>query len=230
MSERHPSGVAPWRGPVLVCFAVREEAKYFSTAHLGQTQAEILVTGIAARNAAAVVRGRLSQGKPRLVLTCGFAGALVSHLRPGAVIYSADEGTPVGPALSALGAVPVSFHCAPRVASSAAEKRRLAAETGCAAVEMESGVIRTICYEQNIPSATVRVISDGADEDLPLNFNALMTPEWRIDFAKLAGRLIRSPGKIVALLRFQRQTQTAARELANTLSELLRRLPVIALL
>jgi hypothetical protein len=66
--------------------------------------------------------------------------------------------------------------------------------------------------------ATVRVISDIADENLPLDFNALTTPEMTMDFFKLAMAVAKSPGRIPSLLRLQRQTATAAKALAEALA------------
>ena len=88
-------------------------------------------------------------------------------------------------------------------------------------MEMESSVIRNLCREWKIPSATVRVISDTAHDDLPLDFNALMTSDDRIHYGKLALAVLAAPRKISQLIAFQRQTMTAARELGRVLNELL---------
>ena len=69
--------------------------------------------------------------------------------------------------------------------------------------------------------ATVRVISDTADETMPLDFNTLTTSDMKMDYAKLVLALLRVPGKLPALLRLQRQTQAAARVLALFLQRLL---------
>jgi len=106
------------------------------------------------------------------------------------------------------------------VRQAAAEKRALRDSTGADAVEMESSVIRTLCREWKIPSATVRVISDTAEDDLPLDFNALMTSDDRIHLGKLALAVFSSPRRFPQLLAFQRQTLTAARELGRVLNEL----------
>ena len=86
---------------------------------------------------------------------------------------------------------------------------------------MESSVIRNLCREWKIPSATIRVISDSAQDDLPLDFNALMTSEDQIDYGRLARAILVSPRKIPQLIAFQRQTVMAARELGRVLNELL---------
>jgi len=91
--------------------------------------------------------------------------------------------------------------------------------TGADAVEMESGIIRAICREHNIPSATVRVISDPANEDLPLDFNLVLDAGQNLRRGKLALALAKSPGKIGALLQLRRQTRKAAERLAQVLTK-----------
>lgn len=102
-----------------------------------------------------------------------------------------------------------------------AEKAELRRTTGADAVEMESAVIRTICRERKIPGATIRVISDTANEDLPLDFNALMTSRQKISFLKLAMALVKSPQKVPRLMSLQSNTRLAAKRLAGVLEELL---------
>ena len=85
---------------------------------------------------------------------------------------------------------------------------------------MESQYICAVCGDQGIASATVRVILDTADEDLPLDFNHVMTANYRINFLKLGFLLLKSPGKIKSLLRLQRDGREAAAALAKVLSHL----------
>jgi len=127
----------------------------------------------------------------------------------------------LSPALLAAGAQPSRFHCADRVAASAKSKRTLRLSTGADAVEMESGIIRAICRENEILSATVRVISDAASEDLPLDFNRLMDADQNLNYGKLAAALVKSPGRIGALLRLKKQTQAAAEKLAQVLVKII---------
>ena len=203
--------------PVLVCFAVKEEAAPFRRLIGARKDITVLVTGMGRINAGRSVRAALSPVKPGLVLTCGFAGGLNPELTTGTIVFSTDDAGDLSKALLACGAHPTRFHCASRVATTAAEKEALRKETGTDAVEMESGTIRALCRERGIPSATVRVISDTAGEDLPLDFNRLMTPEHQLDFGKLAWAIVCSPGKLRGLLRLQRQTKAAAERLAVAL-------------
>ena len=122
-------------------------------------------------------------------------------------------------ALEAAGGRAATIHCAGRVVSKAEEKRALRKLTGADAVEMESGIIRAICREHNIPSATVRVISDPANEDLPLDFNLVLDAGQNLRRGKLALALAKSPGKIGALLQLRRQTRKAAERLAQVLTK-----------
>jgi nucleoside phosphorylase len=160
-------------------------------------------------------------GKPAVVLSAGFAGALAPSLRVGEVLFDADEPSGLAPVLAQAGATRGTFHCAERVAATAAAKRALRAATGADAVEMESGVLRALCRDHGIPSATVRVISDAAEDDLPLDFNDLMTERWRLNYWRLTAQLLRRPAALGRLLRFRRQLARAAEDLAAVLLNVL---------
>jgi hypothetical protein len=66
----------------------------------------------------------------------------------------------------------------------------------------------------------VRVILDTANEDLPLDFNQLMTADQKMSYGKLALALAKSPGKVGALLRLRQQTEAAAGKLAEVLGRI----------
>jgi len=226
------------RGPVgavasppvglLLFFAVEEEMKFFAPHRAAAkgfslgTTFQVWVTGMGRKNAAENVREAIACLKPERVITAGFAGGLNPTLRCGTVIYDEDFDAGFGPDLEESGALPAKFYCHRRVAITAGEKAALWQETKADAVEMESSVIRTICRELHIPSATIRVISDDAHQDLPLDFNALMTSEDRINYLKLIGAVLGHPGRIPKLIEFQLQTIQASQKLGAALEELLR--------
>ena len=206
---------------VLVCFAVKEEARAFQKLAGARENLKAILVGMGKRNAERAIRAALAKERPQLVLTCGFAGGLRPDLAMGTVVFAADPETCLEPALLAAGAKPARFHCADRVAATAEEKRALWESTGADAVEMESQVVCAVCREQRIPSATVRVILDTSNEDLPLDFNLFMTGERKMSYGKLALALAKSPGKIGALRRLQQNSEEAAGKLAQVLTAVL---------
>lgn len=204
---------------ILVCFAVKEEAAPF----LKRLPAgvEILVTGMGKAATERAMKAALDKHNWTLVLTCGFAGGLNPALRPETVVFDAPPDFPLHRALLEVGAVAARFHCADRVAVTAMEKETLREQTGADAVEMESDIIRRLCHERGLPSATVRVISDAAHEDLPLDFNKLVRPDGKIHLGKLSGTILRRPHKIPALVALGTRTKSAAARLASVLHAVL---------
>lgn len=206
---------------ILVCFAVKEEARPFVTVAKSLERVSVLVTGMGRINAASRFHEASAALRPGLVVTAGFAGGLNPALACGAVLFQADADSGLEPVLRSAGAIAGSFYCAERVAITAKEKEQLWHKTKADAVEMESETIRQLARERGVKAATVRVVLDTANQDLPLDFNQLMTPDMRLHGPKLALAIARAPGTIPALLRFQKQTRLAAAALANVLQKVL---------
>jgi len=202
--------------PVLVCFALKEEAGAFKRLVAGSPAVSILVTGMGRENSRRALLHRLKVLTPEFVMTCGFAGGLNPELTVGDVIFTTRDRE-LHTRLLAARAKAASFHCAERIATTVAEKAELRRTTGADAVEMESEAFEQVCREQGLRLATVRVISDTAGENLPLDFNQLSRPDWTLDYGKLAWTVITSPGKIPALLRLQQNSSAAADQLAAVL-------------
>ena len=173
----------------------------------------VLITGMGVGNAEHAVREALKEVRPARVFTCGFAGALNPELTIGEVVCTRENLVP--------GATPVTFVCATRVAITVAEKSALRAKTGADVVEMESAVIARVCREAGVECVTLRAISDTAQEDLPLDFNALMTPDENLSPIKLARAVLKAPQKIPALMRLGKNSAQAAARLAEVLEQAL---------
>ena len=208
--------------------------------------AAVVASSTAKANDAASFATREGACAPQLVLTCGFAGGLNPDLKLGDVVFEifpcssrgneaqtkignrkSEIGNELEPPyvvcnekLLAAGAKQARLFCADRVATTAAEKKKMRDETGADAVEMESAAIHAVCAEHGIACVTIRVISDTASEDLPLDFNELAKPDKSLDFGKLAWAIAKSPGKIPQLMQLQKKTKFAAERLAAVLSKI----------
>ncbi len=207
--------------PTLVLFALPEEAAPFQRLAGGLPGIQTRVTGMGRKNSEAALIAALAETSFARVLTCGYAGALNPALRAGDVLFDCDELPALRAAFLAAGALEARFHCHTRIAATAAEKRSLRSACEADAVEMESGVVRQLCRHRDIPSATLRAVSDTAGEDLPLDFNRLVTPACRLHAGRLAAAILRRPTCVSGLLRLRRQSRLAARELARVLAQAL---------
>lgn len=204
----------------LVCFAVTQESKPFLRRVPPSPHLEILVTGMGPENARKSFERQLTISQPDRVFTCGFAGGL-NPAYPCNQVFFETSSPELTLLLQKAGAQAARFLCTNRVAATADEKRALRSRGGEDLVEMESGVIQSICRSRGLPCATVRVISDAANEDLALDFNQLMTPDYRLSGLKLAGALLRHPGRIPALMQLGKTTAGAAESLADVLERTL---------
>lgn len=212
----------PSKPAVSVCFALAEEAGPFKK--LYGENVPVFLTGIGRENAERTAREFLANNSPGLLLTCGFAGGLVPDLKVGDVIFEIPPGgddssyAEVRSKLMAAGARPAKFFCADRIASTAAEKKKLREDTQADAAEMESGAIQLICRGNGTRCVTVRVISDAAGDDLPLDFNQFLKEDKTLDMSRLMMAVARAPWKMGALMQLQQNTKLAAQKLAEVLA------------
>lgn len=185
---------------------------------------DVLVTGMGSRNAQRSIETFLQDRRPDWVITAGFAGGLDPGCPRGTVGLSSDPAFLDSIRSNRSDPVPMTFHESLRVIPTPEGKAALRRQTGCQAVDMESATIRRVCHGRGIPSATIRVISDDANEALPLDFGALMGPDDRMDWTRFALTLLRSPSLIPELMRFQRRLGDCSGQLAQVLVEVVQHL------
>jgi hypothetical protein len=207
---------------VLICFAVPEEARFFRPP-TGFPSRRV-VTGIGARNAKTAIQDQLAREVPRMVLTCGFAGGLAPEHPLGQVLYDDSQAGPLQGRLADLGLQQGRFVHSDRVLVTPSEKARLREVTMADAVEMESSVIVTACRKQGVPVLVLRVISDTADESLPMDFNQYARVDGGVAMGRLLLGIAGHPAVIPRLIAFRRRLNRAAQALGGALQEVLPRL------
>lgn len=202
---------------LLLCFAVREETSGLPRMIREENSFKVLITGMGSHNARRTVEEALRRVRTQGVISCGFAGGLNPELPVGTVLFDGDADGGMAERLERAGARRGRFASSPRVLITREEKRALWRSSGADAVEMESAAIREVCAQHGLRCLTLRVISDGANEDLPLDFNECLSENSRPRPGRILMSLLRSPGRIGGLLRLHRQTRRAAARLGEVL-------------
>lgn len=175
--------------------------------------------GLAGR-AADAAKEYLGMGMDGLV-SVGFCGALNPAFRVGA-IFVAAEVLGVGPVLAPASARPYQsgrLLSVDRVVSTASERAELHSH-GADAVEMEASAVGTRAAQWKIPFYAVRVVTDTADENFPLDFNRVRDAQGRFSRAKiLAAAALRPATLLPELWKLNRRSKCAAKALGDFLAD-----------
>ena len=107
------------------------------------------------------------------------------------------------------------FYTAEKVLTTAEEKSQLA--TKADVVEMESFDIVKEGYAWGARSVAIRAISDRADEDLPIDFNRTISSDNRVSVPRVLAEVAKNPRTLRPLIRFGKQSRSAAEALARFL-------------
>jgi adenosylhomocysteine nucleosidase len=167
-----------------------------------------------------------------LCITTGFAGALRPEYQI-ADILAAREVVPDQSRAKVLGGRIESTERLLKIAASCGAKvvnrfysspsaigkiqEKAALKDFADAVEMESFEVLAEALAWMTEAIAVRAISDMANEDLPLDFDQVVTNEGELSMTRLAGQIVRQPSAIPDLLRLGKRSGAAAKRLADFL-------------
>lgn len=201
----------------------------------------VVETGVGSVAADRAATWAANRGDVQWFVSAGFAGALDEQLSPGdfllakSVLRSGAEPQPTDLAIDAptkrvhLGTLLSCEH----LVRTADERRRLAAGSGALGCDLEThalfaairraplnvnpidgGVLTPRCY-------SVRIISDGMQDELPVEIDVLARQEnWAGRLGAAAGALFRKPGIAKDLLKFQNESLKLADRLARFLEQM----------
>jgi adenosylhomocysteine nucleosidase len=217
---------APWRKRRDFRKHTNGVAEFFA-ARIAETEVNVLLTGVGGKNAWLEATKIVWDGDVDVCISSGLAGALRPQYHLGEVLAAREiqaigwkravssDAKLVRLAEEHGARIVDAFYSADRVISLASEKRELGRVAD--AVEMESGEVLHEAAAFGARGIAIRGISDAADEDLPLDFNKVMTPTGQVSMSRILGEVVRHPMSTPALMRFGSQSRMAAEKLAGFL-------------
>jgi nucleoside phosphorylase len=171
----------------------------------------------------AVMVAELSSSRLEAIVSVGICGALDPALQLNQVMVadrvvaadsheSFDCQKPNGEGTAVTGVV-LSVD---RVAWTVDEKAALRAQGGDA-VEMEAAGVAAKARQADVPFFCIKVVSDRADEPLPMDMNQMRTREGRFARGRIGSYAITHPNALGGLLRLKRRADDAAQALGGFL-------------
>lgn len=157
-----------------------------------------------------------------LLISAGFAGALIDGLRVGDLLLAQNFLTAnIGRAQAIFSHFNVrtgDLLTVSRILDSSQERTRAAQQSGALAIDMETECIARACAEHALPLLSLRVISDTPARPLPAPPEVLFDLAYqRTRRGRLAAHLITHPPALLRLMRFARQIRKARKILTNAL-------------
>lgn len=153
------------------------------------------------------------------IVTTGFCGALDPALAPADVVVcdrviDSDSNRRFRTA-DAFGATCLSGD---RVIQSAREKAELRQTTGAGVVEMEAAGVAAEAEALGVPLHCIRVVTDTADEDMRIDFNAARDETGRFRTGRILASALRRPRTgIPELLKLNERAKLASERLGDYL-------------
>lgn len=216
---------------ITVLFALPDEARAFKS-NIISTTVRVAVSGMGAAKAKQAVESLFPQTSDQdLLLVCGFAGGLKEGLEVGTVVLpesvlsaeAQNEALTIDDRIvwiaeaGGVKSVKGKLVSVPNVLTSREEKRACAERTGAIAVDMETFAAVKTAQALGVRCAAIRVISDGVDDALPLDFNAFSNAQGEPDRGKIITHVLLHPRKIPALIKLGARSSKAAKNLATFL-------------
>jgi adenosylhomocysteine nucleosidase len=191
-------------------------------------------SGIGQKLAADAARDVIVGYEPKWLISAGFAGSLSESVRRGHIVMPNEVVNASGESLSiGLGMQPTEKLHTGRLLTvdqlirTAADKRTMGADQQAIACDMETFAIAKECARSGIKFLSVRIISDGLEDELPKEIDQLMREK---NLAKQAGialhALMKRPGAALDFWKLRDEANKAAEKLAKFLLQVIPQLPV----
>jgi adenosylhomocysteine nucleosidase len=167
----------------------------------------------------------VEQGVDGLV-SFGLAGGLDPGLRPGDMVVpewvrDGDRTYATAYELSTRLGLRRGILLAGRaVVATAIEKAKLFAQTGAAAMDLESGAVGRVAARHAIPFAALRAICDPAGRDLPPASLAALDRHGRVAILSVLASIARHPRQLPSLVALSRDAFIAHAALKRRVSTL----------
>ena len=184
-------------------------------------QLTLVCGGIGSPHALAATRWAIASEKPEVVMSVGFAGALVPDCKvgdmvtPGTVI---DESTGEVFSLRVGSGVLVSS----TAVASPRGKRELASRYGAQTVDMEAAAVARAAREGGIPFLVVKAISDEVDFCLP-PLQQFVSEAGTFQTSKFLAHVVVRPTVWPGVLQLGTHAKKASSQLCNWLENQMRR-------
>lgn len=163
----------------------------------------------------------LSSSKLEAVVSTGYCGAIDPSLRELQVVVATQVIDRVTSEVFECTSVTADgeFVSGPllsqnEIAHDAAMKEKLRS-SGAIAVDMEAAGVAARAKRAGLPFACIKVVSDGALESLPIDFNQMRTSNGRLARGKIVMHALTHPNVIPALFRLKKRTEDAAKVLGE---------------
>jgi adenosylhomocysteine nucleosidase len=192
---------------------------------LSGRRARFVVSGPGVKHARAAVERVLQQETPPAVVSVGYVGALDPALEVGQIFLARRVkrmGETVNyqldlPAFPNAGGIAQgTLLTIDRVAQTRQEKRMLR-QSGADAVDMEAYAVADEAEKRSVSFYCVRVVSDHANTDFPVDFNRARRPDGTFAGWRLVAQAGFNSGRWKRLLDLKRDADLASKRLAGFL-------------
>lgn len=180
----------------------------------------LVANGAGPARAAQAVDVAQSFGKPDLICSMGYCGALVEEMNAGAIFVAERVETCDKEYVTVRPECGQPFHTGvlssiAHVAQVAEEKKELG-RRGASAVDMEAAGVAAKAEELRIPLCCIKSVTDLAGESFHLDLNRALRSDGRFDTMQLIAASCRRPLKLLPeLLRLGKRSHTASRALGE---------------
>jgi adenosylhomocysteine nucleosidase len=197
---------------------------------IGGSPAILAVSGIGEERAyktAKEILGRFPDA--RAYVSVGLSASLVPELSPGDIVVATEIVNAASPgntypcdpglihAVSKIKFRTGRFAAASKTVTTSLEKKEIARSSGAIALDMESGGAARGSIEAGVPFFSIRAISDGLDEDLPVDFNILMR-DGKMRWGRFMVYFMTHPAKIKPLMMLGRNSRLARERLGDAVN------------